>query len=417
MHPDHTKIPLKVKSKFVDDCMEFCCTDLRPFDIVSGKGFTKMAKGLINIGARYGSVDANGVLPHRQTVCDRANKQAMVEKEALAGELNSVLRSNGGVAITTDMWTNDFNHRSYTVLTCHYITQGWKLEGWVLCTVEFDSTLPKTAFNVHEQIEEQLTSYGISLDQVILVSDQGSNIKAALKNYNWIPCAAHVLNTILKHTFSGPDIEDVTVMIHACKGLVKYLKKASATTALPHGLVQDCKTRWNSKVEMLKSVSKQYKEIIELLDERGQSERMEGIFQNTLASVIDFLEPFKTASQELQGEKYPTLHLVMLWFHKLSTHCQPVFGDPEYMVHIRRRALRLLHEKLILTETHKIALFLCPRYKSLKMMTETDRASLHNVIRDTIQQMTSGTGDATEIETSSASAPWTSTSDGKWLRN
>jgi len=33
--------------------------------------------------------------------------------------------------------------------------------------------------------------------------------------------------------------------------------------------------------------------------------------------VIDFLEPFKKASEELQGEDYLTLHLVMLWFYNL----------------------------------------------------------------------------------------------------
>ncbi|KAL0146912.1 hypothetical protein M9458_057851 [Cirrhinus mrigala] len=309
MRPNHTKIPLQVKSKFVDYCVDFCCTDLRPFDIVSGEGFTKVAQGLINIGARYGSVDANGVLPHRQTVCDRAKKQAMVEKEALSEVLKSAVHDNGGVAITTDMWTDDFNRRSYTVLTCHYITEDWKLASRVMCTVEFDYTLPKTAINIHEHINEQLCSYGISFDQVVLVSDQGSNIKAALKNYHWIPCAAHVLNTILKHTFSGFDIEEVTKMIDVCKGIVKYLKK-SQCTALPHGLVQECETRWNSKIDMLKSVSKQYREINELLESRGQSERTEGIYQNTLTTVIDYLEPFKKASEELQGEDYPTLQLV-----------------------------------------------------------------------------------------------------------
>ncbi|KAL0152413.1 hypothetical protein M9458_052136 [Cirrhinus mrigala] len=225
---------------------------------------------------------------------------AMVEKEALSEVLKSAVHDNGGVAITTDMWTDDFNRRSYTALTCHYITEDWKLASRVMCTVEFDCTLPKTAINIHEQINEQLCSYGISFDQVVLVSDQGSNIKAAQKNYHWIPCAAHVLNTILKHTFSGSDIEEVTKMTDACKGIVKYLKKASASTALPHGLVQECETRWNSKIDMLKSVSKQYREINELLESRGQSERMEGIYQNTLTTVIDFLEPFKKASEELR---------------------------------------------------------------------------------------------------------------------
>lgn len=39
----------------------------------------------------------------------------MVEKEALSEVLKSAVHDNGGVAITTDMWTDDFNRRSYTL--------------------------------------------------------------------------------------------------------------------------------------------------------------------------------------------------------------------------------------------------------------------------------------------------------------
>lgn len=154
MRADDEKIPLQVKSKFVDDCMDFCCTDLHLFDIVSGEGFTKMVQGLINIGARYGAVDSNEVIPHRQTVCDRAKKQAVVERKALSQILKSALDDGGGIAMTMDMWTSDFNRRSYTVLTCHYVMHDWKLANPVICTVEFDSTLSKTAVNLHEQIND-----------------------------------------------------------------------------------------------------------------------------------------------------------------------------------------------------------------------------------------------------------------------
>ena len=127
--------------------------------------------------------------------------------------------------------------------------------------------------------------------------------------------------------------------------------------------------------------------------------------------MIDFLEPFKKASKELQGEDYPTLYLVMLWFYNLSALCKPVFGDPEYMALLRTRALSLLHQKLILTDTHKIALFLCPRYKSLKMMTETERKNLHRIVGNLIYPVSFEAADSPE--TSSTTAPRTSTGEGK----
>lgn len=143
---------------------------------------------------------------------------------------------------------------------------------------------------------------------------------------------------------------------------------------------------------------------------------MEGVYQNTLTSVIDFLEPFKKASEELQGEDYPTLHLVMLWFYKLGAHCQPVFGDPKYIVLLRRRASALLHDKLIITDTHKIALFLCPRFKSLRMMTQNERTNVHSIIGDLIHPVSYEAADSPEIPATSTSAPRRSTGEGMWLR-
>ncbi|ROL55380.1 hypothetical protein DPX16_4848 [Anabarilius grahami] len=77
------------------------------------------------------------------------------------------------------------------------------------------------------------------------------------------------------------------------------------------------------------------------------------------------------------------------------------------MALLRTHALALLHQKLILTDTHKIALFLCPRYKSLKMMTETERKNLHRIIGNLIYPLSFEAADSPE--TSSTTAPRTST--------
>lgn len=61
-----------------------------------------------------------------------------------------------------------------------------------MCAMEFDCT----AINIREQINEQLCSYGISFDQVVLVSDQGYNIKAALSlDTMCSPCSEHISET------------------------------------------------------------------------------------------------------------------------------------------------------------------------------------------------------------------------------
>lgn len=95
-----------------------------------------MAQGLINIGASYGAVNANSIIPHRQTVCERA-KQAATEKATLSESIKNTL-DDGDVAITTDMWMDDFKKRAYTVLKCPFWTEDWQLKSCVVTSVEFE---------------------------------------------------------------------------------------------------------------------------------------------------------------------------------------------------------------------------------------------------------------------------------------
>ncbi len=99
-----------------------------------------MAQKLIQIGAKYGAVDSDAILSHCQTVCERAKQQAAAGKEKLSEAIQKVL-AYSGIAVTTDMWTDEFNKRTYTVLTCHYINKKWPLESRIMATVEFDSHL------------------------------------------------------------------------------------------------------------------------------------------------------------------------------------------------------------------------------------------------------------------------------------
>ena len=85
----------------------------------------------------------------------RSKKQASIDKKTLSDAIQRALSSNGGIAVTTDMWTDEFKKRAYTVLTCHYISE-WKLVNRILATVEFDPTLKKTSENLHEQITSVL---------------------------------------------------------------------------------------------------------------------------------------------------------------------------------------------------------------------------------------------------------------------
>ncbi len=378
------KLPLDVKSKLVDNCVDMCCLDLRPCDTVTGRGFLQVAQTLINIGAKYGAVDAEAIIPHRQTVCDRAKQQAAAEKVKLSKVLQKVIQ-DAGIAVSTNTWTDEFKKRVYTVLTCHYITEKWQLESRVLAAEEYDSHLEYTSENIHDQLTSLLMDYGIPADKVVLVCDQHPAMKAELQMYRWIPCSAHILNMVLREMFRGTNAPQ------SIKDEVEMLDCKRPT--------EECKDSWDSKVQVLELMLNQNSDIRKLLEDRYQMHRMGGMFTEELKQLIDFLTLFTLAISELDGATHPTIHMVLLWFLKLKKHCEPKSGDPSYVALLRAHASSLLEEKIHLTVTHKVATFLCPRFKSLKMLSPEGREEVMRHVRALIY------GDDTSVRQNAAEGP------------
>lgn len=63
---------------------------------------------------------------------------------------------------------------------------------------------------------------------------------------------------------------------------------------------------------MLESILKQYSDIRQLLEDKDQ-----------LMHLVEFLTLFKLAINKLEGERYPTIHMVLLWFFKLKRNSVP----------------------------------------------------------------------------------------------
>lgn len=75
-----TVTPEKKKAA-IDACVAWVTEDCRPFSAINGAGFKKIAKFLINMGAKYGEdVDIEDMLPDATTVL-RTTKKIADEKK------------------------------------------------------------------------------------------------------------------------------------------------------------------------------------------------------------------------------------------------------------------------------------------------------------------------------------------------
>lgn len=150
------------------------------------------------------------------------------------------------------------------------------------------------------------------MQYITFVTDQGSNMISAFRNYNRLSCCAHLINTVLRNVFDlkflqqeinngSKPLEPITNLITECKTLVKFMKSSGKNSELSMVLVQEVETKWNTCLLMLQSVYKSLPEITQIYGEYFG--RIQNINSELLKTLIEFLKLFKNAFDELERDK------------------------------------------------------------------------------------------------------------------
>jgi len=205
---------------------------------------------------------------------------------------------------------------SYVVVTAHFITADWMLQG---LTISFeDMSISHTGRNLCDRILEVARNFGIEGKISSLVSDNANNAmlginlaaQALSTSQNKVlplRCFAHVL-----HLVASAGFESLKGPMAKVKVIVTKLR--SSTTALatlhrfcvpnqetPSKPLTDSPTRWNSTLAMLKSVSGMRKSLANMgsIIPVLAAEEWKALDQ-----IQALLEPFVLATDHYSGSSY-----------------------------------------------------------------------------------------------------------------
>lgn len=161
----------------------------------------------MEIGSTHGLIDVQDVLPDPRTVFCNVDKSY---EEILKCMIPKVMKAivAGECAATTDMWMDKFIGNSYIALTVHYLDENWSLNRHVLFTAIFESE-NKTAENIRLGLKRKFIDMGFHIDlfeKLIFVTDQEPALVKALESNERLSCMAHLINTILRNSFSGQNL-------------------------------------------------------------------------------------------------------------------------------------------------------------------------------------------------------------------
>lgn len=134
---------------------------------------------------------------------------------------------------------------------------------------------------------------------------------------------------------------------------------------------------------------------------------------DVIGEVAQFLEVFQRATEVLQGTKYPTVTLVLLFRAEIAQALSAAQIDGEVVTKMKQRMRTALNRRLPVHEIHVIAAMLDPSQRNLssvqEFLTEHDTNAV-SLLSEYMQKFTSDCGggatqEATQ-ETSNDAIPW-----------
>jgi len=188
--------------------MRMIAVDVQPFSCVEDEGFKELMKAM----------DPRYKLPSRSHLRDVVLPS---QYEELKNKLYVILANVDFLALTTDMWTSRANE-GYITITCHFVSNNFKLESEILAKRQLLDSTNHTASNIAKTMKAVLQDWGVTNKVVCIVTDNDATMVKAcrLLQYKHLPCVAH--------TIKMPCIDDI---LTKCKTIVAFFKRSQVAYA------------------------------------------------------------------------------------------------------------------------------------------------------------------------------------------
>lgn len=384
-----------------DAAAKFVCMDFRPAFGTEGKGLTEYLFAAIQLSKLYPQMtksDLMRAMPSRNTVTTHIQKFATAAIGTVSELLRTAIIQYGSFGVTSDLWTEKFNSTSFITITIHLMVllpTGIQLKSFVmeLCEIACDKL---SGANIRQAIVDIFTPYGISEDELLLyahfVTDRGSNMLSAVRDFQSHSCLAHLCNNVVGELMKLPEYKNIVT--NASK-LVTHVKKTHIASDLITKLKSHCETRWNTVYDMLYSIVINYQDLYHLLETKQEFsqkpvlDKLTRLPLNDMKDIVQFLAFFKNITTATEGDKELTLHKYWPTLLELKKVLKANVRDSDIVRAMKKCGRDYMSQSedggsFLPTFRHKMAVFLHPKMKSLSFASPEDRNEVHSHAKNLI---------------------------------
>ncbi|XP_072400487.1 E3 SUMO-protein ligase ZBED1-like [Diabrotica undecimpunctata] len=252
--------------------------------------------------------------------------------------------------ITTDIWSSN-SKKSFLSVTCHFISDNSVLQNVVLNTKEIPGS--HTADLILPYVQEVFDDWNISNKVTAITTGNRANVKKAvndvLKKNSYAICRSHA-----------------KPMCRRCDRADK-LREVQNQMKLPIlKVTQDVSTGWNSSYFMIKRLLRIRKPLsVAMTYLRSAPEPLDASEWMYLQECVEILEPLHTMTEEMSGQKYPTLSMVIPLLRSIQHALRSINTYTDVGLLLKTQLIEVISERFTGWEVNKIvakSTFLDPRF-------------------------------------------------------
>lgn len=334
--------------------------DNMPFSTVENEGFLTFMKTVVPLYT----------IPSRRTV----TRLLEGKYDLLSSMVKVQLSEIKDVSLTTDIWMDSLNTKSFLGVTSHFILND-EHKSVTIGVTELKER--HTSDYITSWLLEITKDWNISKENIIVcVSDNAANMKKgiidAFGSDKHLPCFAHTLNLVPSKIIENDAV--VSSLCKKVKAIVHYFKKSGpAADELRNvtdlKLKQSMEVRWNSTYYMLERFIDLSDKIAPLLLKSPSAPSMlSAIELQTAQELIKLLKPFEEATKILCGESYLTASKVIPVIHTLKIKMERYQVESQSGQQITKLILDEFNKRFAKIEqmpSIAIATILDPRFKKI----------------------------------------------------
>jgi len=261
-----------------------------------------------------------------------------------------------------------------------------------------------TGENIAASIQRTVDEWSIGLPNAVTTDNAANEQKAIrLLGYTRFGCYGHRINLVVKKAIQCDEIKD---LLKKGRTLVSFFHKSSSATDMlaeqqrlntgqtekqDHRLIMDCKTRWNSTLNMLDRLVEQTPYIVNIANLTTISKSTSQTIKlnaysfaemSILQDVIKLLKPFEIATTVLCSQISPTMQHVMPVTKKLLSATEEHEDDAEVVKIMKRKMATELRKRAETEELPLLAALLNPDTKLLPFATDEEKQRARQLLRE-----------------------------------